>query len=106
MKQAYNGIIYDTEKALLLARNERTLCIESMAQGSTDVDLYRTHDGLYFTYTVTMSIFGEQLSNPELAPLSPHEAIAVYNEMTDRRLDFADAFPTCTEAARDAFFTL
>ncbi len=106
MKQAYNGIVYDTGRALLLARNEHTFCIKSMAQGRTDVDLYRTLDGLYFTHTVTVSIFGERLSDPELTPLSLHEAIAVYNEMTDRRLDFADAFPTCTEAARDAFFAL
>lgn len=106
MKQAFNGIVYDTEKALLLARNEHTFCIESMARGRTDVDLYRTTGGLYFTYTVAMSVFGERLSDPELVPLSPDEAIAVYNEMTDRRLDFDDAFPTCTEAARAAFFTL
>ncbi len=97
MKQAFNGIVYDTEKALVLARNEHAFCIESMARGRTDVVLYRTTGGLYFTYTVTMSVFGERLSDPELAPLSPDEAIGVYNEMTDRRLDFDDAFLTCTE---------
>ncbi|MGZ4903800.1 MAG: hypothetical protein ACXV6K_03660 [Halobacteriota archaeon] len=106
MKRTFNGIVYDTERALLLARNEHTFCIESKARGRTDVDLYRTSRGLYFIYSVTRYVFGERLSNQELTPISLDEAIAVYNEMTDRRLDFDDAFPTCTEAARDAFFTL
>jgi len=34
----------------------------------------------------------------ELTPLTPEEAVIVYNTLTDRRLEFEDAFP-CIEYA-------
>ncbi len=106
MKLAFNGVAYDTERALLLARNEHAFCIDSATHGRADVDLYRTPDGLYFTVMVARSALGERVSDPILTPLNADEAIAMYKEMTDRRLDFNDAFPICTRGARDAFLTL
>lgn len=93
MKQSFNGIVYDTDSAVLLARNEHPYCVESIAKGRTDIDLFRTPEGLYFTYEVTVSFFGGQVSDPEVHPVSEEEAAALYHRLTDRWLDFEDAFP-------------
>jgi hypothetical protein len=38
--------------------------------------------------------FGDDYEHdPELTPLTPQEAVIVYNKLTDRRLEFEDAFP-------------
>ncbi|MEI7827630.1 MAG: hypothetical protein WCI87_07555 [Euryarchaeota archaeon] len=94
MKQAFGGVVYDTETAILLARNEHRFCIETLKTGLKNVDLFRTPEELYFKYEKTVPFFGDDEEyDPELTPLSLEEAVIVYNKLTDRRLEFEDAFP-------------
>ena len=94
MKQAFGGVVYDTDTAILLARNEHQFCIETLKTGLTNVDLFRTPNGLYFKYEKTVPFFGDDEEyDPELTPLSVEEAVIVFNKLTDRRLQFEDAFP-------------
>lgn len=94
MRQAFDGVVYDTDAAILLARNEHRFCIESLKTGLKNVDLFRTPDGLYFKYEKTVPFCGDDENyDPELTPLSPEEAVMLYNKLTDRRLEFEDAFP-------------
>jgi hypothetical protein len=99
MKQAFGGVVYDTDTAILLARNEHQFCIETLKTGLTNVDLFRTPNGLYFKYEKTVPFFGDDEEyDPELTPLSVEEAVIVYNKLTDRRLQFEDAFPDVEHA--------
>jgi hypothetical protein len=94
MKQAFEGVVYDTSTALLLARNKRHFGIEALKTGWQNLDLFRTPDGRYFKYERTVAFFGEDdESDPELMPLSAGEAMTVYHRLGDRRLSFEDAFP-------------
>ncbi len=94
MRQAFAGVVYDTDVAILLARNEHQFCIETLKTGLTNVDLYRTPEGLYFKYEKTVPFFSDDENyDPELTPLSLEEAVLLYNQLTDRRLEFEDAFP-------------
>jgi hypothetical protein len=94
MRQAFGGVVYDTDAAILLARNEHRFCIETLKTGLKNVDLFRTPDGLYFKYEKTVPFFGDDDDyDPELTPLSLEEAVILYNTLTDRRLEFEDAFP-------------
>jgi hypothetical protein len=94
MKQAFGGVVYDTDTAILIARNEHQFCIETLKTGLTNVDLLRTPTGRYFKYEKTAPFFGDdEEHDPELTPLTLEEAISVYSTLTDRRLEFEDAFP-------------
>ncbi len=86
MKQAFNGTIYDTEKAILLARDPPNLLSRSR-------HLYRTDEGAFFLYRVheTPSV-GVSLGI-EVTPLTVGEAILVYNALKVRELALSDAFP-------------
>jgi hypothetical protein len=94
MKQAFGGVVHDTDRAILLARNEHQFCIETLKTGLTNVDLFRTPGGHYFKYEKKVPFFGDdEAHDPELTPLTLEEAVAVYDKLTDRRLEFKDAFP-------------
>jgi hypothetical protein len=94
MRQAFGGVVYDTDDAILLARNEHRFCIEALKTGLKNVDLFWTPDGRYFKYEKTVPFFGDDDNcDPELTPLSLEEAVMLYNKLTDRRLEFEDAFP-------------
>jgi hypothetical protein len=94
MKQAFSGVVYDTDKAVLLARNEHQFCLETLKIGLKNVALFRTPERLYFKYEKTVPFFGDDEEyDPELTPLSPEEAVIVYNKLVDRKLEFKDAFP-------------
>jgi hypothetical protein len=94
MRQAFSGVVYDTDAAILLARNEYQFCIETLKTGLKNVDLFRTPDGRYFKYEKTVPFFGDDENyDPELTPLSLEDAVMLYNVLTDRRLEFEDAFP-------------
>ncbi|MGZ4848354.1 MAG: hypothetical protein ACXVIG_01330 [Halobacteriota archaeon] len=86
MKQAFDGIIYDTDKATLVARSLPNIHSRSRY-------LYRTDKGAFFLYRVheTPSV-GVSLGI-EITPLTVDEAIQQYNTLEERCLDFADAFP-------------
>jgi len=95
MKQAFGGVVYDTETGILLARNEHHFCIEALKTGLANVDLFRMPGGRYFKYEKTVPFFSDdEERDPELTPLTPEQAAMIlYNELTDRRLEFEDAFP-------------
>lgn len=94
MRQAFGGVVYDTDTAILLAQNEHQFCIETLKTGLTNVDLFRTPSGRYFKYEKTVPFFGDdEEHDPELTPLTLEEAVTVWNQLTDRRLEFEDAFP-------------
>jgi hypothetical protein len=94
MKQAFGGVVYDTDTSILVARNEHQFCIETLKTGLTNVDLFRTPSGRYFKCEKKVPFFGEdEAHDPELTPLTLEEAVAVYDKLTDRRLEFEDAFP-------------
>jgi hypothetical protein len=59
MKQAFSGVVYDTDTAILLARNEQQFCIETLKTGLKNIDLCRTPEGLYFKYEKTVPFFGD-----------------------------------------------
>ncbi len=86
MKQAFNGTIYDTDKATLLGRDPPNLLSRSR-------HLDRTDDGAYFLYRVheTPSV-GVSLGIG-VTPLTVDEAVLVYNTLEIRELAFSDAFP-------------
>lgn len=88
MKQAFNGTIYDTETATLLAHDlpdflGRTRC------------LYRTPEGSYFRYQVTVSprCSGVVRRAPKITPLTASQAVEEYNLLEERELDVTEAFP-------------
>lgn len=91
MKQAYEGIIYDTDKAILLARNDIKFDMELSA---TKIELYRTKQSRYFSFTHSdPSFLSPSRDDDSITTLSVDEAIAVYNKLTIRELDFNEAFP-------------
>ncbi len=88
MKQAFDGIIYDTDTATLLGRDlpdflGRTRC------------LYRTPESSYFLYQVTVSsrCAGVVRRDPKMTALTISQAIPEYNLLEERELDFDEAFP-------------
>jgi hypothetical protein len=91
MKQAFHGEVYDTGKAILLARHEPPTGIEAL-KGQRVVDLYRTPSGSYFKYETTASLFVED-EQPEIVPISPQEALSLYFTLKDQRLAMENAFP-------------
>ncbi len=78
MKQAFNGEVYDTANALLLARHKTPSGIEAL-RGQRVFDLYRTPSGSYFKYETTASLFSED-DEPEIIPISEEEAQSLYEE--------------------------
>ena len=73
MKQAYEGIIYDTDTAKLLAHNEPSDILEQ-----TKTSLYRTINAK---------------SECSITPLDTPAALNEYNKLTVRIYDFEEAFP-------------
>ena len=90
MKQVYDGKLYDTETATFLARNDTSLELKPIKK----VELYRSLNGRYFSFTYTESAsLNFARDDATIKPLSADEAIAVYNKLTKRELDFTEAFP-------------
>ncbi len=88
MKQAFQGELYDTTTALLLARHDPPSGIEAL-KGQRVFDLYRTPSGSYFKYETTASLFVED-EEPEIVPISEDEAASLYEELVDHRFAFND----------------
>jgi len=91
MKQAFQGEVYDTTTALLLARRQQLSEVEAL-KGQRVFDLYRTPSGSYFKYETTASAFVED-DQPEIIPVSPQEALSLYRGFDVRLLELEDAFP-------------
>ncbi len=88
MRQSYNGNVYDTEKAVLIA--SEVPC--GFERGSRF--LYRTDKGEFFHHIVgPLSLCG---SSERIEPLTEEQALQEYNQLPDRELGFEDAFPNMT----------
>ena len=79
---------YDTEKATLLAGDDYWDGSNFERHGRQTF-LYRTPKGAYFATHLTCWQ-GEQ---DRLEPLTQDEAITLYEALSERRADFAEAFP-------------
>ncbi|MGZ4849310.1 MAG: hypothetical protein ACXV2D_07475 [Halobacteriota archaeon] len=93
MRQAFNDVIYDTDTATLIARNELPDTIKYL-KGHRNRYLYRTPEGAYFLYKLTESYFGAVSdADPEIVPLSTEEARGEYDCLGNQVLEVDDAFP-------------
>jgi hypothetical protein len=86
MKQAINGLIYDTEKAIVLARTDDDMSYECYFNRTM---LYRTEKGNYFKSTEP-AFFNE---SRKITPLEVHQAVKEYNKLSVQLVDFEQAFP-------------
>ncbi len=86
-RQVVDGTLYNTETATELARGI------SDFHGQTRC-LYRTLDGRYFLYEVTVSfrVDGTRRSDLMITPLAVDDAIREYHLLV-RELSFEEAFP-------------
>jgi len=93
MRQAFNGVIYDTDTATLTARNELPDTIKYL-KGHRNRYLYRTPDGAYFLYLLTESYFGVGPDpDPEIIPLTTEQALSAYKDLDDHFVEGKVAFP-------------
>ncbi|MGZ4865421.1 MAG: hypothetical protein ACXV7G_13895 [Halobacteriota archaeon] len=93
MRQAFDGVIYDTNTATLIARNELPDTIKYL-KGHRNRYLYRTPDGAYFLYLLTESYFGADLEpEPEIILLTTEQAIEEYDNLADQFVEIKEAFP-------------
>ncbi|MGZ4849057.1 MAG: hypothetical protein ACXV3D_05265 [Halobacteriota archaeon] len=84
MKQAFDGVIYDTDTATLIARNELPDTIQYL-KGHRNRYLYRTADGAYFLYLLSESYFGAGRDpDPAIKPLTKVEAMEEYRYLGDQ----------------------
>jgi len=88
MQAIVNRRRYDTDTATLLAGDDYWDG-HNWERGGRQTFLYRTPKGAYFACYLT-SWQGERDS---LRPLDVDEAIALYENLPERRLEFEDAFP-------------
>jgi hypothetical protein len=89
MKKAIDGVIFDTEKAIVLARTGDNVSAYDQLSGRTT--LYRTAKGSYFKCREAAA-FSEG-STPEITPLSVEEAVSEFNKLSLKLLDLEEAFP-------------
>ena len=79
---------YDTDTATLLAGDDYWDG-HNWERGGRQTFLYRTPKGAYFATYLT----AWQGERDSLRPLDVDEAIALYESLPERRLEFEDAFP-------------
>lgn len=84
MRQVNDGVIYDTDKATLLASDEPDVT-EGMER------LYRSAAGRYFLEIIPG--FGLSRTVSTIKPLSVQEAIKAFNTLPIRKSDYLEAFP-------------
>lgn len=83
------GKRYDVETATLLAGNDYWNG-NNFERGGTNTFLYKTPRGSYFTVYLT------QWENDynELTPITINQAIELFENMREQRVDYAIAFPS------------
>ncbi|MGZ4864987.1 MAG: hypothetical protein ACXV5H_09955 [Halobacteriota archaeon] len=92
MRQAFDGLIYDTETATLIARNELPDTIEYL-KGHRNRYLYRSPEGSCFLYMLNKAYFGVVSDpDPEILPLTAEQAIAEYENLEDQFVTSKEAF--------------
>jgi len=73
-------VVYDTNKATLLASDEAGLPLSG-------VELYSTKKGTFFKLE-------NRLAKILVTPLTADEAISEYNELDDKKVNYQKAFPS------------
>lgn len=94
MKQVINGLLYDTETAVLLAHD----CYwdgQGWDRRGRNVYLYRTPKGRYFVYRTTR--WQGEMSHIE--PLTEKEARSLYEALPVHEVDYQEAFGKPPEEA-------
>jgi hypothetical protein len=88
MKEIINKKVYDTKKAELIAGNDYWDGHNFERQGRNTF-LYKTKNNNYFAQYLTCW----QGERDSLEPLSKDEAISLFEELSEKRVEFEDAFP-------------
>ncbi|MGZ7111721.1 MAG: hypothetical protein ACXVIG_04260 [Halobacteriota archaeon] len=102
MRQAFNDVIYDTDTATLIARNELPDTIKYL-KGHRNHYLYQMPDGAFFLYSLTESYFDAVSDpDPEITPLTTEQARAEYDNLEDRFADIERDFDTPTYTTKRA----
>ncbi len=92
MRQAFAGVIYDTDTSTLVARNGLPDTIKYL-KGHRNRYLYQSPEGVYFLYLLNESYFGPVSDpDPEIIPLTTEQAIAEYDNLEDRCVDIEETF--------------
>ncbi|MGZ4847231.1 MAG: hypothetical protein ACXVIR_10190 [Halobacteriota archaeon] len=87
MRQAFNDVIYDTDTATLIARNELPDTIKYL-KGHRNRYLYRTLQGTFFLYLLPESYFGVGRDpDPSIKPLTKEEAMEEYQYLGDQLVE-------------------
>lgn len=87
MRKVVNRIVYDTEKAQLLASTSETG--DPPAQGKSGYYLYRGRNGRYFQIYDTKMIE----DYPRITVLTQSDAEGLYSLMSYQHIPFEEAFP-------------
>jgi len=89
MIKVVDGVKYDTEKATIIAHD----CYwdgHNMERNGRNTYLYKTPKGRYFaTY---LSLWQGEIDR--LEPLTVDEAVALYERLPEKEVEFEEAFPT------------
>jgi len=89
MREVIGGIRYDTEKAQIIAHD----CYwdgHNMERQGRNTYLYKTPKGRYFAVHLTLW----QGEIDRLEPLTVDEAVALYEQLPEKEVEFEEAFPT------------
>jgi len=87
MKQILNGKLYDTDKAQLVASN-RFWDGSNWERHGRNTFLYRTAKGNFFLHHTTQW----QGEREHIDAISEEEAKDYYEQLTEHKLDYAEAF--------------
>ena len=88
MREVIDGIRYDTEKAEIIADD----CYwdgHNYERNGRNTFLYKTKNGRYFVVKQTLW----QGEIDRLEPLTIEEAIALYEQLPEKSMEFEEAFP-------------
>jgi len=86
--EIHDRIRYDTTTATLLAGNDYWDG-HNYERGGTNTFLYRTRRGRYFAFHRTQW----EGRHDYIEPLSEDQAIRLYEELREKRVEFEEAFP-------------
>jgi hypothetical protein len=91
MREVIGGKRYDTEKATLIAGNDYWDG-HNFERSGTNTYLYRTPRGRYFAVRLTCW----QGDFDAIEPLSQPEAVELFENLRETRVEFEQAFPDVT----------
>mgnify|MGYP001098704628 CR=1 FL=1 len=94
MKQICNGMLYDTEKAQLVA-HDAFWDGRNWERNGRNTYLYRTPRGRFFLYHRTLW----QGERDRIEPLEKEEAMRTYEELPEHEISYEEAFGVAPEEA-------